>query len=244
MRGESEQVDKQGGAAFQAPLFVTAAHELKAPLALMRQMALDLESGELTAAEVARIAQRMALTSERALRLTTNLTKQARLEDSMFSLEPLNPISICDEVVEEIKPLYQARGRRLEYNSRRRSLLGLANKDLLRRILLSFADNALHYGGDEDAVTITVQATEGGQYIRLGVRDYGPAVPIAVWREVATSLGVDRHAMHARPESSGLGMYIAAQFAEAMQARIGAIRHADGATFYVDIRTSHQLRLL
>ena len=100
---------------------------------------------------------------------------------------------------------------------------------------MNFADNALHYGEDDTPVVLTTQAYDGGNRIRLGVRDYGPAVPANLQSP---------QPMHARPESSGLGIYIARQFAGAMQADIGTTRHRDGATFYVDINASTQLRLL
>ena len=47
-----------------------------------------------------------------------------------------------------------------------------------------------------------------------------------------------------RPQSSGLGIFIAQNFAEAMGAKIGVIRHRDGNTFYVDLNKSEQLSLL
>jgi two-component system phosphate regulon sensor histidine kinase PhoR len=244
MEGISSDNYERGGAVLHAPFFVTAAHELKSPLALMRQLALDIETGELSPEETAKLAYQVRLTSERALRLTTNLTKHARLEDSLFDLEPLNPVALCDEIVEELTPLYRAKGRMLEVRGRRRAALGLANKDLLRRILLSFADNALHYGSAEAPVTMSVHITRGGEFIRLGVRDYGPAVPTKLWQQLTSTIGTARQPLHARPESSGLGMYIAGKFAEAMQAKLGATRHRDGATFYIDIHASRQLRLL
>ena len=244
MEGNKQQADSSGGVLVNAPLFVAAAHELKSPLALVRQLALSIEAGGEDGREVEKIARRIVLTSERALRLTTNLTRTARLEDSLFELEPLNPVSLCEEIVEELRPLYEARGRVIKVASRRGSLLGLANRDLLRRIILSFADNALHYTADGTPVVITAHTYDSGQRIRLGVRDYGPAMPTKVWERVGKNLGSSTQPLHSRPESSGLGIYIANQFAGAMNASIGTTRHRDGATFYVDIGASTQLRLL
>lgn len=239
MEGSRQQTNRLEGAVPTAPSFVAAAHELKSPLALVRQLALHLESGEASPSELQEIAHRITLTSERALRLTTDITKSSRLEDSLFSLEPLNPVVLCQEVVDEMKPLYAAHGRTIVMTSRARSLLALANRDLLRRILLNFADNALHYSG-EGPVTITASLRDGGSCIRLGVRDYGPALPSTMRKNV----GQKSAHVHSRPESSGLGIYIARQFADVMHATIGATSHRDGATFYVDIGTSSQLRLL
>ena len=244
MEGKLDGAIKGGGMFVHAPFFVAAAHELKSPLALVRQLSLELASEELSAKDRKMIAEQISLTSERALRLTTDLTKQARLEDSLFTLEPLNAVALCEEVVHELQPLYRAKGKRLRFGSGRRTVLCLANKDLLRRILLSLTDNAVHYADNSDVVELSVQATEGGRYVRLGVRDYGPAVPRAAWKTLVNSLGRATHPLHDRPASSGLGMYIATQFAAAMQGEVGAVRHQDGATFYVEVHASHQLRLI
>ncbi len=242
MEGPEQLISTGGTTETVVPLFVAAAHELKSPLALIRQLSLSMESGDCTEEDIALLAHRITLTSERALRLTTDLTRASRLEDSLFTLEPLNPVTLCEEVVRELEPLYAAKGRTLRLAKRTRPLLALANRDLLRRILLNFADNALHYSGDDSAVVISAQAV--GERVRLGVRDYGPALPPHIWKSLGSSLGASAQPLPSRPESSGLGIYIANQFAEVMHGSVGATRHRDGATFYVDISSSTQLRLL
>lgn len=223
---------------------VTAAHELKSPLALIRQLSLALEADSLTESERQRILRQITLTSERALRLTTDLSRATRLDDSLFELEPLNPQQICEEVVHELTPLYTARGRTIRVTSRYRPILAVANRDLLRRIILNFADNALHYAGDETAVELHAATKDHGTKIRLGVRDFGPGIPVNMWQAIEASLGTGRQALHGRPQSSGLGLYVAGQFAQVMQGSVGATRHRNGATFYVDVHASAQLRLL
>ncbi|MCD8561477.1 ATP-binding protein, partial [Candidatus Saccharibacteria bacterium] len=77
------------------------------------------------------------------------------------------------------------------------------------------------------------------------VRDYGPALSSDLWRQLQERLSVAPQSVHASGrESSGLGLYLASQFAEAMHGRIGAVRHKDGATFYVELQASAQLSLL
>jgi K+-sensing histidine kinase KdpD len=224
---------------------VTASHELKAPLALIRQLALSLETAEnLAPSERERMLRQVTLTTERALRLTTDLARSSRLEDSLFEMEPLNPRQICEEVAHELSPLYKAKNREIRIAARYRPLLVVANRDLLRRVILNFGDNALHYASETSPVELKIQALDSGTKIRMGVRDYGPAVPADVWQRLQSHLGTATQSLHSRPQSSGLGLYVAGQFATAMQGKIGATRHRDGATFYVDLTASTQMRLL
>ncbi len=223
---------------------VAAAHELKAPLALVRQMALRLGNEHISDSERSRLVQQTILTTERALRLTSDITKAARLDTALFTLEPINPEQLCKDIALELEPLFAAYDRSMTVKTTRHPLLLVANRDLLRRILLGFSDNALHYSQPGTAVALQIQALKKAGMVRIGVRDYGPALSAAMWRNLQAKLTVAPQAIHARPESSGLGLYIASQFASAMQGKIGAIRHRDGATFYVDIQASSQLSLL
>jgi K+-sensing histidine kinase KdpD len=242
-RGTHEQI-KGGVLGDGLPSLIAAAHELKSPLALVRQLSLMLESGNTTDAERIQMLRQISLTSERALRLTSDLTRSVRLDDAMFKLEPINPQELCKDIVHELTPLFKAYGRNVRLKNRKHPLLLVANRDLLRRIIMNFSDNALHYSDSNSAVEIQIQALHSGEVIRLGVRDFGPALSSDMWRTLKGKLAVAPQSVHARPESSGLGIYIANQFAEAMNGTIGVTRHRDGATFYVDLSASNQLSLL
>lgn len=229
---------------YEVTPLTAAAHELKAPLALVRQLALRLEDDAVSSDERQRLLEQITLTTERALRLTSDLTKAARLEDAMFAVEPINPEQICRDIVSELTPLFEAHGRSLAVSGRRHPLLLVANRDLLRRILMNFSDNALHYSQPGTAVYLQIETLKKSGVIRVGVRDFGPALSSDMWRKLQAKLAQAPQSIHARPQSSGLGLFIASQFAEAMNGRIGAKRHRDGATFYVELQASRQLSLL
>lgn len=223
---------------------IAAAHELKAPLSLIRQLALSLDGVDSDSAEAKRLLRQIRLTSERALRLTTDLSRTARLDDSLFACEPISPAQICEDVAHELSPLYREKGREIIVQARQRPPLALGNRHLLRRILLNFADNALHYSEKDSPVILRMSSRTRGKTVRFGVRDYGPAVPIDLWLRLQRNLGKNTQTLHARPQSSGLGLYVAGRFADAMNGKIGATRHRDGSTFYVELGASSQLRLL
>jgi signal transduction histidine kinase len=240
-------VGVEGMNAHEVSSITAAAHELKSPLALMRQLALRLDGGDISD-EQRRLIQQITLTSERALRLTSDLTRSARLGDVkdtlLFELEPINPEQLCQDIATELAPLFEAHGRSLAVSHRTHPLLLVANRDLLRRIIMNFSDNALHYSQPGTAVHMQIQALTKAGTVRVGIRDFGPALSSDMWRALQKKLKHSPQAIHARPQSSGLGLYIASQFAEAMQGTIGATRHHDGATFYVELQASRQLSLL
>lgn len=238
-----DQTEGRGRALFRgiSPLAV-AAHELKAPLALIRQLSFELEDERLGSQDRAMLIEQIRLISEKSLRLSTNLTKIERLQSSLFPTGPLNLAQVCDEVLHEIGPLYTAYGRQFRY-CRRRVPAAIANHDLLRRILLNFADNALHYSDEDGVVELYTQLLRTKNTIRIGVRDYGPALPSQLWRHIRENSNQPQ-TIHTRPASSGMGIAISSSFAQVFDGKVGAIRHRDGASFYVEIPVSKQLALL
>lgn len=219
-----------------------AAHELKSPLVLLRQLSLELARDDLTGSERRQISGKMTHIAEKALRLTTDLTR-VEGQSVLFNLSPVNPIDVAVDVRAELAGLYAARGRTLNISRVRHLPPVIANRDLLRRILLNFADNALHYADVNGSVELQAQLLSERSSVRLSVRDYGPHMPLASWKRLVKTLSAGQP-VHARPQSSGLGLYIAHEFAQQMNGRIGAIRHQDGASFYVELPVSRQLSLL
>ena len=242
-RGEHERLF-DGPLSDGLPSLVAAAHELKSPLALMRQLSLMLEDGDLSDDEQKRMLRQISLTSERALRLTSDLTRSVRMSDALFDLEPINPQQLCEDIVRELTPLFSAHDRVVKLLPHKHPLLLVANRDLLRRVIMNFSDNALHCSENYTVTEIKIGTLNSGNTIRLGVRDYGPAVPIRVFSSLRDKLAYAPMPVQARPQSSGLGLYIASQFAGAMNGKIGVTRHRDGATFYIDLQASRQLNLL
>lgn len=229
-----------GQSLFMLPELSVAAHELKSPLALIRQLALELSAAN-DPALYETLTEQIVLTAERSLRMTTNLTKVSKEQSPLFVTESTNPHAVLAQVQSELTPLYRASSRHLIYKKTLRLPLIATNTDLLRRIMCNFADNALHYADEESIVELYTQLRRHDGTVRLGVRDYGPTIPTNVWRSLH-----DSHAAHqsSRPDSSGIGLHIAHRFAEQINATIGAIRHRDGVSFYVDVPVSKQLSLL
>lgn len=223
--------------------FLVAAHEMKTPLSIIRQLSLTLTDSEinLSSSERDRILRQIDITSERALRIVQDLTKISKLEDAMFELEPINSKKICNDVVAEIADVFKLHDRVIRFKNVRKNELIMANYELLRSVLMNFSDNALYSSCKKNEVEIRISNV--GEKVRISVRDYGEELPISIWRAIKKQNHRPVQAS-SRPQSSGLGLFIAQSFATAMGAKIGVIRHRDGSTFYIDLNRSGQLSLL
>jgi signal transduction histidine kinase len=221
---------------------VAAAHELKTPLVLVRQLSLQLAETD-DEAERAEIIRRIRLTSERSLRLVDNLTKAARLESAMFEMEPVILGSLCREVVDELAPLSTALNQKFRIKVGRTPLVAVGNRDLIRSLVMGLVDNALQYNSSDAPIEISTRIRRGEA--ELAVRDHGATLGLAEFRRLTECLGRRAMPMAARPLSSGLGLLIAGKFAAAMNGRLSVERHqTGGVTFRAHLPASAQLNLL
>ncbi len=217
---------------------LVAAHELKGPLATLRQLALSFDELDVQGEQ---IRGEMIEVSERAIRQVNDLTKIRRLEDGLFEMEPVAVQAVCDEVSEELKYLFRENARGLKVSYKCRNGLVVANRELLRSVVYNFLINAMHYAGEGTEARMTV--CEVRDRVRVDVRDYGPALPMDVWREMRKGFVEKPTSIAMRPGSSGLGLFIASRFSRYMNAGVGAVRHRDGTSFYVELLKSKQASL-
>ena len=214
------------------------AHELKAPFAVMRQLAFALpemdDDGEHLRSEMVKV-------SERAMRQVNDLMKVQRLEDGLFEMEPVAVRAVCDDVTSELMRLFDARGRGLKVRYKNRARLVNANAELLFSVVYNFLVNAMRYSGEGTETELSVR--DGGGRVKVSVRDYGPTLPVGVWREMKRGYVEKPLSIAMRPGSSGLGLYIASKFSRYMGAEVGAVRHRDGTSFFVELPISKQASL-
>jgi len=219
---------------------LVAAHELKAPLALLRQLAFSLDLAENENSRH-RIQSQMINVSDRAIRQVNDLTKIARLEDGLFEMEPVAIRGVCDDVTKELAHLFRFNHRDLHVSYTNRSRLVVANRDLLYSVVYNFCLNAMHYSDQESRSELQVK--DYYDKVRLVVRDFGPALPLDVWKSLKKGWVEKPTSIAMRPGSSGLGLYIASKFSQYMSANVGAVRHRDGTSFFVDLPISKQASL-
>ena len=217
---------------------LVAAHELKGPLATLRQLALSFDDLDF---EGEQIRGEMVEVSERAIRQVNDLLKMKRLEDGMFEMEPVAIRAVCDEVSKELSYLFRENERKLTVSYKCRNGLVVANRELLWSVVYNFLLNAMHYAGEGTEARLTVR--EVRDRVRVDIRDFGPALPMNIWREMRKGFVEKPVSIAMRPGSSGLGLFIASRFSRYMNAKVGVVRHRDGTSFYVELLKSKQASL-
>lgn len=116
--------------------------------------------------------------TERIQRLTNSLLDMNRLEagQPIVNLFATSPHLIASDAVEAILPVSENKGIQLNLDVSNGLPPVLVDADMIRRVLSNLLDNAVKFtppGG-----TITVGATEEGDYVRLWVQDSGSGIPM------------------------------------------------------------------
>lgn len=217
------------------------ARELKRPLLELRQLALGFDGNGTSDEE---IRAEMVSVTERAMRQVDDLVKIQSLGG--FSLGPVAVRAVCDEAIDEIGRIYNGRTIQMQVRYSNRQRLVRANSELLKSIVCNFLMDAALYATAEMKTELKVR--EMGKKVAVEIRDFGPALPMEVWREIKDDVledGTPRRPndIAMRPGSSALGLYIASKFSKYMQAEVSAVRHTDGASFIVKLPVARQMSI-
>lgn len=216
------------------------AHELKAPIVTMRQLALSLDFA-VDEIERKKIQTDLIRMSENALGQIDDLVKMRRLDGLNFPLEPVSVRAVCDEVVDNLNVILDLNQIQIEKRYVNRSKTVVANKDLLKSVISNFCVNAIKYSDRETVSKLIVK--EKLDNVMVQVRDYGPALPNYIWNLIRYGKLDKPVNVAMRPNSSGLGLMIAYQFTKYMGANLNAIRHRDGTSFLIELPISRQKAL-
>ena len=213
---------------------MVVARELKRPLLELRQLALGFDG---CGPEDERIRAEMVAVSERAMRQVDDLARFNELENGGFEMGPVAVRALCDDVVKEVSRLFGGKKCELDVKYSNRSRLVNANPELLKSVVSNLVLNAMKY--DDRELKTRFLVCESGGKIEINVRDFGPALPSDVWREMKEEVYAPKE-IAMRPGSSALGFYIAAKFSKYMKAEVGATRHSDGVSFFVKLPATRQ----
>lgn len=210
-------------------------HELKTPLAALREGAALLEegvAGPLTArqAEVVRILRQHTLT------LQGQIEDLLRFNAAAFEARTLSPrrvelSALVDEVIATQRLQWQ--GRQLQVNSKGGPVMAEVDPLKFAAVVGNLLSNAIRFSPVGGHIDITLQALSDGTV--LEIVDAGPGVAEEDRARVFEPFYRGRHQPEHGLRGSGIGLSIVQEYVAAHGGRIALLPSAAGARFRIEL---------
>lgn len=215
-----------------------ASHDLRAPLASVRGLAEQLQSGRFPdPAKQAQAQGAMVDLTGRMLQLVNDFLGAHVLEHGALpvQLRRLDLQEAAAQAAARHAPLAEAKAQRVEIAAGPTVWVS-ADDGLLAQVADNFVSNAIKFSPRGSVIRLAVAAAEDGRTARLEVADRGPGIAPEDQPKLF------RHYARVGPRptggesSHGLGLAVAKRLAEAMGGHVGCKSAAGaGSTFWVEL---------
>lgn len=188
-----------------------ASHQLRTPLTSVKgyiSMLLEGDAGKVDRQQKNFLNQAY-LSSQRMVYLISDLLNVSRLKTGKFVIES-RPTYLPDMVEGELSQLTEtAKSRGLELIFDKPKEFPILNLDdtKTRQVIMNFADNAIYYTPKGGRITVKLQATK--DTVEFTVNDTGIGVPKSEQHHLFTKFYRADNARKARPDGTGLGLFMA-----------------------------------
>lgn len=188
-----------------------ASHQLRTPLTSVKgyiSMVLEGDAGKISPKQKEMLGQAF-FSSQRMVYLIADLLNISRLKTGKFVIEPA-PVNMADMVEQELGQLDETAASRsltLTYDKPKAFPTLMLDETKTRQVVMNFVDNAIYYtpsGGH-----ITVRLIDNPATVELRVEDDGIGVPNSEKPHLFTKFYRAGNARKARPDGTGLGLFMA-----------------------------------
>ncbi len=188
-----------------------ASHQLRTPLTSVKgniSLVLDGDAGKISSLQKQLLEQAFA-SSQRMVYLIADLLNVSRLKTGKFIIEQ-SAVDLASVIEEEVKQLVEtAKSRNLELNYQKPDKIThlMLDETKTRQVIMNFVDNAIYYtpsGGRIDVIL-----SENNNDVECRVVDNGIGVPKSEQPHLFTKFYRAANARKARPDGTGLGLFMA-----------------------------------
>lgn len=209
-------------------------HQLRTPLTSIKgyiSLVVDGDAGHINRRQRELLQQAFA-SSQKMVYLVSDLLNVSRLKTGKFVIER-GPVNLAKLIADEMGFLQEeaaSRGLKLTYEAPTDFPILPLDETKTRQVIMNFLDNAIYYtpsGGH-----IHAKLEELPQSIEFRVIDDGIGVPKDERHQLFTKFFRARNAQRARPDGTGLGLYMAQKVVTAQGgAIIFSSEEGEGSTF-------------
>jgi signal transduction histidine kinase len=211
-----------------------ASHQLRTPLTSIKgyvSMVLEGDAGKINKTQDKFLMQAFT-SSKRMANLVSDLLNVSRIESGKFFInaQPVNLADLTTEIVSELTEMAKVRQITLTYKKPENFPLLMLDEDKIAQVITNFVDNAIHYGKERG--NISVELADEGENVSMRVKDDGIGVPAKVQKQLFTKFFRAENAKVARPDGTGIGLYLAAKVIDSQGGKIiFESREGKGSTF-------------
>lgn len=199
-----------------------ASHQLRTPLTSIKgylSMILDGDMGKLNKNQQSALKEAFG-SSQRMVFLISDFLNVSRIKTGKFVIEPVevNLTTMITEELNQLKELAESRDVTLKYEQPEEFPVVKLDDNKIRQVMMNMVDNAIYYtpaGG-----TVTIELMSDGKEITFKVIDTGIGVPKAEKHKLFTKFFRAGNARVARPDGTGLGLFMAQKIIVAQKGSI------------------------
>lgn len=188
-----------------------ASHQLRTPLTSVKgylSMLLEEDAGKVNDVQREMLNQAF-ISSQRMVYLIADLLNVSRLKTGKFVIEsgPVNLADVAEQELQQLTDTAASRQLTIQYDKPARFPLLQLDETKIRQVIMNFADNAIYYtpaGGH-----ITVRLQDKPHFVELRIEDNGIGVPKSEQPHLFTKFYRAGNARKARPDGTGLGLFMA-----------------------------------
>ena len=192
-----------------------AAHELRAPIAILEARIETLEAGA--------VRTRLLVDVSRLSNLAEQLLDLQRLGKHAGKLEPIDLVTLSSEVSADVAPLAVDAGYELALDAPDSPVMVMGDPQSLSRVLTNLIQNAIAHGGGRGLITVDVHPNG-----TFGVSDQGPGIP------VNERIRIFEPFYRLRPSSTGagLGLHLVQEIVALHGGRIDVVEANGGGAWF------------
>lgn len=193
-----------------------ASHQLRTPLTSVKgymSMVLDGDAGEINDAQ-RKLLEQSFVSSQRMVYLISDLLNVSRLKYGKFIIEN-KKCNLADMVEGEIAQLAEQaslKDIKINYDKPKDFIDLMLDENKVRQVIMNFTDNALYYTPRGGRIEVELRDDKTNVYFM--VKDNGIGVPDDEKKHMFTKFYRARNAREARPDGTGLGLFMAKKVVE------------------------------
>ncbi len=217
---EDQNRQLEASSAVQSKIISIIAHDVRGPVTSLKTMIELTKSKSLTEAETAELFEMLDKQLDGTLDMLTNLVDWGSmlLKKGKLSISSVNIVAVVEKIIKNLYPMMQLKKNQFQ-NLVPNDVEVIADENILRFILRNIISNANKFTS-KGQIIMSIQPAASKEQISIIVSDTGCGMPQEIQQQLFNP--AKRHSREGthKEKGSGLGLILAKEFAEAMNASI------------------------